>query len=61
MTNMNPGAMPQQQMVTYSKKKTNHVLHLILSVLTAGLWIPVWIGIAIMNSMRKEKSVTRPA
>ncbi len=60
MTNMNPEAMPQQ-MVTYSKKKTNHVLHVILSVLTLGLWIPVWIGVAIVNSMRKEKSVTRPA
>lgn len=24
-------------------KKVNHLLHLILSVLTGGLWIPVWI------------------
>lgn len=60
MTNMNPEAMPQQ-MVTYSKKKTNHVLHLLLSIVTLGVWIPVWIVIAVVNSMRKEKSVTRPA
>lgn len=63
MTNTNPGAVPQQptQMVTYSKKKTNHVLHLLLSIVTVGVWIPVWIVIAVVNSMRKEKSVTRPA
>lgn len=63
MTNMHPGATPQQptQMVTYSKKKTNHVLHLLLSIVTLGVWIPVWIVIAVVNSMRKEKSVTRPA
>lgn len=48
-------------MVTYSKKKTNHVLHLLLSIVTLGVWIPVWIVIAVVNSMRKEKSVTRPA
>lgn len=60
MTNMHPEAAPQK-MVTYSKKKTNHVLHLLLSLVTLGVWIPVWIGIAIVNSMRKEKSVTRPA
>jgi hypothetical protein len=26
---------------------TSHVLHLILTVLTAGLWLIVWIGTAI--------------
>jgi len=24
-------------------KKTNHILHLILSIITGGIWIPVWI------------------
>jgi len=24
-------------------KNNNHILHLLLSVVTAGLWIPVWI------------------
>jgi len=26
---------------------TNHVLHLLLTIVTAGLWIIVWIGVGI--------------
>jgi hypothetical protein len=26
---------------------TNHILHLILSVLTFGLWLVIWIGVAV--------------
>ncbi len=29
------------------RKGTNHILHLILSILTGGLWLIVWIGSAI--------------
>ncbi|KKN68331.1 hypothetical protein LCGC14_0452070 [marine sediment metagenome] len=29
------------------RKGTNHILHLILSLLTFGLWLPVWIFISI--------------
>ncbi len=29
--------------VMVRRKSTNHILHLILSVLTAGIWIIVWI------------------
>ena len=30
-------------------KKTNHVLHLLLSLITAGFWVPVWIMVACAN------------
>ena len=33
--------------------KTNHILHLIISLLTAGAWIPVWIIISMVNSSRR--------
>ena len=33
--------------VMVRREGTNHVLHLILSVLTAGLWIIIWILAAI--------------
>lgn len=33
------------------KKKTNHVLHLLLSLITAGMWIPIWILVAVSNSL----------
>lgn len=29
---------------------TSHVFHLLMSIITLGLWIPVWILIAITNS-----------
>lgn len=34
-------------------KKTNHILHLILSVFSAGLWVPLWIMITIINAMHR--------
>lgn len=54
---------PQQSFptsaVTKSPKQTNHVLHLILSVLTCGLWLPVWAIVWWINTMSRDKSVTR--
>lgn len=38
-------------------KPTNHVLHLILSVITLGLWIPVWICVSLFTG-QKEWFVT---
>lgn len=32
--------------LTSRKKKTNHILHLILTILTGGLWLIVWAIIA---------------
>lgn len=34
-------------------RKTNHALHLILTILTAGLWLPVWIIIAATNGAHR--------
>lgn len=31
----------------------NHVLHLILTLLTCGLWAPVWITMAIIDAVRR--------
>lgn len=38
-------------------KPTNHVLHLLLSLVTLGIWIPVWICVAIFGG-EKHKLVT---
>ncbi|MDV8001421.1 hypothetical protein [Rhodococcus sp. IEGM 1408] len=52
-----PHQMPQQQMHQTvfvngggGSKGVNHLLHLILTLLTAGLWLPVWIIIAMAKS-----------
>lgn len=33
------------------KRKTNHILHLLLSIFTAGFWIIAWVLIGMNNSM----------
>ncbi|MEH6818908.1 MAG: hypothetical protein V7706_03055 [Dietzia psychralcaliphila] len=48
-----PQPYPMQQTVFVSNgggKRVNHVLHLILTILTFGLWLPVWAVLAIANS-----------
>ncbi len=37
------------------KKKTSHVLHLLMSIITVGLWIIIWILVAISNSNENAK------
>lgn len=34
--------------------KTNHLLHLVLSILTGGLWLPVWFILSILNSLKRS-------
>jgi len=33
---------------------TSHVLHLLLSLITFGIWVPVWALVAISNSGQKH-------
>jgi hypothetical protein len=60
-----PAAQPAPQapytMVTRSKKRTSHGLHLFLTIITAGVWgLLVWLPITIIHKLgRGEKSVTR--
>ncbi len=37
------------KMVLAEKQTPNHVLHLLLSVVTAGFWIPVWILVSVFG------------
>ena len=46
----------QEVSVLLSKKKrTSHVLHLILSIITAGLWLIIWILVSLSNSIENSK------
>lgn len=45
-------ATPAPVYVTVDKG-TNHVFHLLMSLITAGLWIPVWIIAGIANRPRR--------
>ena len=35
------------------KPATNHILHLILSIVTVGFWIPIWILVGISVASTK--------
>lgn len=43
-----------QRAVLVYGKRPNHILHLLLSVVTLGLWIPVWIIIAIAGGEQRQ-------
>lgn len=34
------------------KPKTSHLLHLVMSVVTAGFWVPIWVIVALINQQR---------
>lgn len=38
-----------------SDHKTAHILHLLLSVLTGGLWIPVWLLVTVSHAHERYK------
>jgi len=35
--------------IEIAQKKTNHILHLLLSIFTGGFWIPIWVLVACAN------------
>lgn len=36
--------------------RTNHILHLLLAVLSLGLWIPAWILVSVSNANERSKA-----
>ena len=50
---MNPDFMILQ--LQQRKKKTSHVLHLLLSVITGGLWLVIWALCSIANASQNSK------
>lgn len=35
----------------------SHILHLLLTLITSGLWLPVWITLAIVNRSKWDKKM----
>jgi hypothetical protein len=42
------------QAVVVKGKRPNHILHLILTLITLGVWAIVWIGIAIFGGEKRR-------
>jgi hypothetical protein len=38
---------------------TNHILHLILTLISCGLWAPVWLLVAIINANTDRTTTTQ--
>jgi uncharacterized protein (DUF983 family) len=36
------------------QKSTSHVLHLLLSIITAGIWLIIWVLVAVSNSSQGQ-------
>jgi len=49
----------KQQEMLIADAKTNHILHLILTLLTGGLWLVVWIIIGVINSNKREAAMKK--
>ena len=45
-----PFTAQEAALLLSKKRKTNHILHLLLTIITGGLWVIVWILVAISNS-----------
>lgn len=57
-----PYSQQEVAVLLSKKKKTSHLLHLILSIITAGLWVMIWILVGLSNHMenaRIEKHIAK--
>ena len=41
------------QVQPHNTTKVNHILHLLLTIFTAGLWLIVWLGVSVTFGKRK--------
>jgi len=41
------------QVILVEGKRPNHLLHFFISILTIGLWVFVWIGLAVFGGERR--------
>jgi hypothetical protein len=44
-----------------SGPQTSHGLHVLLSLLTVGFWLPIWALVALSNSIERNKLVKQDA
>lgn len=51
----------QQKFMVQQMTKTNHILHLLLSIITAGFWVPIWILVALNNASKRSALEGGPA
>jgi hypothetical protein len=58
LANFRPVRQPSRY-VTTQPKDTSHAFHLIMTLLTCGLWVFIWGGMTVWNAITKDRAVTR--
>ena len=48
------------QVVMVRGRRPNHVLHLLLSIVTLGLWLPVWAILALTQGEKRQVLTAMP-
>ena len=55
-----PAPHQPRRAVTYTPKRTSHTFHLIMTLLTFGLWgIFVWLPLTVLHKLGRDRTVTR--
>jgi hypothetical protein len=54
-----PVTQAPRKAVTWQPNHTSHTFHLLMTLFTCGLWLPVWIVVSIINGVTKRRVVTR--
>ena len=56
-TNVMTNCSKCQKKTLHIEQKMNHILHLLLSIVTAGVWIIVWVILAILHSNKPQCTI----
>ena len=56
-TNFMANCSKCQKKTLHIEQKMNHILHLLLSIVTAGVWIIVWVILAILHSNKPQCTI----
>lgn len=43
------------------ERKPNHILHLLLTILSFGLWAPIWFLVAFAHGLKRSKNNVKSA
>lgn len=47
--------LERQVLLQQLGKKTNHILHFLISFFTGGFWLPVWILVTVSNNLETSR------
>ena len=42
-----------------SRLKTSHILHLLMSLVTFGVWVPIWILVSVNTAIERKRAERR--